>query len=302
MSKAILIFGATGKQGSAVLRSLLAHPSFSPSAYTIQAVTRDVNSASAKRLSALSPAIKLVPGSLDDAPGTFRSLPATPWGVYTMTNPGKTETAQGINIINEAIAAGSSRFVFSSVDRGEADNRNSPTTVPHFITKHNIEAHLREVAKESAGKLTYTILRPPYFLDNLAPGFQGRLFLTLWRESCTRPMSVIDTRDIGRAAAAAFLEPDGNATFTNKELNLAGDRLTFEELDAKFRAKTGKPAPVTWGAFSNLLTLVSGDVREMAKFFQEPGFAATPEESGRIVKMTDVDEWLEGSKFVERSG
>ena len=298
MTKAILIFGATGKQGGAVLRALLAHPSFSLTSYTIMAATRNVDSPNSQRLSALSPAIKLVKGDINDAAGTFKALSTKPWGVYTMTMPGKHETKQGISIVDEAVKAGAQHFVFSSVDRGEYEDRNSATTVPHFITKHNIEAHLRKVADENSRKLTYTIIRPPYFLDNLEPGFQGRLFTTLWRDSCDVPMSVIDTRDIGQCAAAAFLDSD-NPTYKNASLNLAGDRLTFDELNAKFQAKTGHPAPTTYSFFSTLLRWMVHDVAEMAKFFQNPGFAATPEESNRLFKMNDVDSWLDQSKHMK---
>lgn len=215
-----------------------------------------------------------------------------------MTMPGKHETEQGISIVDEAVKAGAQHFVFSSVDRGEYEDRNSATAVPHFITKHNIEAHLRKVADENARKFTYTIIRPPYFLDNLEPGFQGRLFTTLWRDSCDVPMSVIDTRDIGQCAAAAFLDSD-NPTYKNASLNLAGDRLTFDELNAKFQAKTGHPAPTTYSFFSTLLRWMVHDVAEMAKFFQNPGFAATPEESNRLFKMNDVDSWLDQSKHMK---
>lgn len=298
MPKTILIFGATGKQGGAVLRALLAHPSFSPTSYTILAATRNVDSPSSQRLSALSPAIKLVKGDINDAVGTFKAMSTKPWGVYTMTMPGKHETEQGISIVDEVVKAGAQHFVFSSVDRGEAEGRNSATTVPHFITKHNIEAHLRKVAEENAGKFTYTIIRPPYFLDNLEPGFQGRLFTTLWRDSCTIPMSVIDTRDIGQCAAAAFLDSN-NPTYANASLNIAGDRLTFDELNVKFRAKTGHPVPTTYSIFSTLLRWMVHDVAEMAKFFQKPGFAATPEESSRLFKMNDVDSWLDQSKHMK---
>ena len=47
-TKAILVTGATGKQGGAVLEQLASHPSHAE--YTLLAVTRDANSGSAKKI------------------------------------------------------------------------------------------------------------------------------------------------------------------------------------------------------------------------------------------------------------
>ena len=112
-------------------------------------------------------------------------------------------------------------------------------------------------------------------------------------------MSVIDTRDIGKLGAAAFLEAD-DQSYQNVSLNIAGDRLTFDELNAKFQAKTGHPVPTTYSFIPRLLLLMLHDIGMMAKFFQNPGFAALPEESNRLQKMNDVDSWLDQSKHLEK--
>ncbi|MCJ1440980.1 MAG: hypothetical protein MMC23_001466 [Stictis urceolatum] len=302
MSKAILITGATGKQGGSVLRALLEHPSFSPSAYTIFAVTRNPESSSAKKLAAKSPAIKLVQGDLKDAPGIFKALPSKPWGVYGMTGLGKNEAAEGIALVDEAVKAGSSHFVFSSVDRGGANDGNIASNVPHFITKHKIEARLREASEQSGGKLTYTTLRPPFFLDNLEWGFLGKVVSNVWRDhvKADLPLAVIDTTDIGRFAAAAFMEPESEA-YKNKSLNLAGDKLTFTEANKIFEEKTGNPIPTTYGIFASLLLFLSKDFRMMTKFWNDTGFGAVPAESKALHKMTSFADWVDKSSFVKKS-
>ena len=67
MTKVLLITGATGKQGGAVIDALLAHPSD----FTILVVTRDTNSASAQKPATKSPIIKLIQRNLDDIPAIF---------------------------------------------------------------------------------------------------------------------------------------------------------------------------------------------------------------------------------------
>jgi uncharacterized protein YbjT (DUF2867 family) len=297
MSKAVLILGATGKQGGGVLRALLAHPGFSPNKYTIYAATRDPTSASAKRLAALSPSITLVAGDLRNPVATFATLPTKPWAVFVVTYPGKTETSDGIGTIDAAVAAGASHVVFSSVDRGQG---NPPTQVPHFITKHNIEVHLKTFAAESdSAKLSYTIIRPPFFLDNLEPGFMGKAMASLWKNKVKGPLAVIDTADIGKFGAAALLEPD-SPVYHNAELNIAGDKLTFEKASEIFRRKTGHDIPMTFGLVPSLLLFMVDDMQKMVDFFNDPGFIATPEESNQLYHMTNFEDWVGRSRHLKR--
>jgi len=64
MSKVLVVCGATGKQGGAVIDALLDDPQ-GRSQFSILAVTRDPNSASAKRLAGKSAAISLLKGTLN---------------------------------------------------------------------------------------------------------------------------------------------------------------------------------------------------------------------------------------------
>jgi uncharacterized protein YbjT (DUF2867 family) len=302
MNRSILVTGATGKQGGSVVRALLEHPSFSPSTHTIFALTRNPNSPSAQKLAARSDAIKVVAGDPKDARAIFSNLPSKPWGVYVMTNPGKNETTEGNALIDEAVKAGSSHIVLSSVDRGSANGGDIPTEVPHFITKHNIEAHLRAAADKSTGNLAYTIIRPPFFLDNFDWGFIGKIVGTVWRDhvKSDMPLAVVDTRDIGRWAAASFMEPESPA-HRNKALNIAGDRLTFAEANKIWESKTGGPIPTTYGIFASALLFLSTDFRLMTKFWNDPGFGASPEASRAVHPMTDLSTWIDQSSHGKKS-
>jgi uncharacterized protein YbjT (DUF2867 family) len=84
MSRALLITGATGKQGSAVIKALLANNAD----FHVLAVTRDAGSISAKKLAAKSPNITLVQGDLNDTDSIFKSAKnatsAPIWGVFSV--------------------------------------------------------------------------------------------------------------------------------------------------------------------------------------------------------------------------
>jgi uncharacterized protein YbjT (DUF2867 family) len=301
MPKAILVIGGTGKQGGSVLRALVAHPAFSSSEYTIYVVTRNPESTSARDLAAKSSAIKLVRGDLSNARAIFRALPSAPRAVYAVTVVGKNEVAEGNALVDEAIKAGVSHLVFSSVDRGNANGGNTPSKVPHWITKHEIERHLRLSAQRSEGKFTYTILRPVFFLDNLEAGFNGKVSANLWKDYLgSKPLKVIDTTDIGLVAVAALLEADSPA-YRNAEINLVGDELTFAEANEIFKATIGKPIPTTYKFLTSLILLLAKDLKLMTQFLQEPGFGAEVGGAEPSLKMTDFGAWVRKSSFVKRA-
>lgn len=296
MSKTILVLGATGKQGRSVIKALLSYPEAASRSCTIYAATRDPTSTSAQRLSALSPSIKPVLGDLKSMPAAIKALPTKVSAIFIMSYPGRTEEADGIATVDAAVTAGAQHIVFTSVDRGPG----SPATeVPHFKTKHNIEQHLKAVCDGSNGRVTYTIIRPPYFLDNLNPGFLGKVFATLWKTQVKRPLAVIDTSDIGTLAGAAIMSADSPSSMhRNRAFEIAGDKLTFVEANQVFHQKAGKDIPTTYGFVVSLLLLLSHDVREMTKFFNEPGFAADVEDSKRRQKMTSFGDWVDRSPYV----
>jgi uncharacterized protein YbjT (DUF2867 family) len=83
-SKALLITGATGKQGSALINALLkANYDF-----TIIALTRNAQSPSAQKLLQKSPKVKVITGNLDDISSVFTKAQEAAggpiWGVFSV--------------------------------------------------------------------------------------------------------------------------------------------------------------------------------------------------------------------------
>lgn len=83
-SRALLITGATGKQGGSVVNALLK----ANTPFEILAVTRNAQSASAQRLLQKSPNIKLVTGDFNAIDDMFRQAKAATsspiWGVFSV--------------------------------------------------------------------------------------------------------------------------------------------------------------------------------------------------------------------------
>ncbi|KAI1145326.1 hypothetical protein F4825DRAFT_474265 [Nemania diffusa] len=282
MGKVVLVTGATGKQGSATINALLAQKE---EQFTILAVTRDLTTSAAKELASKSSSIKLVEGDLDDVPSLFRQAQkwagAPIWGVYSVqVSMGKDVTSerevrQGKSMIDESIKVGVQHFVYSSVERGgDEASWNNPTPIPHFRTKHDIEHHLRDAtAPGKAGEnMGWTILRPVAFMDNLAPGFSTKVFLTALRNWLgDKPLQWVATKDIGVFAAKAFTNP---REWNRRAVGLAGDELDFAHMSRDFKIVIGSPAPVTYSVFGSALTFMVPELRAMISWFASDGYHA----------------------------
>lgn len=306
MSRAILITGATGKQGGAVVDALLNREL---SDFLLLAVTRNAQSASAKRLAAKSSSIKLVEGDLDAASALFASAKASAgtipiWGVFSVQamsdQKSDRETRQGKALIDESIKATVQHFVYTSVERG-GDERSwsNPTPVPHFITKHQIEHHLRDSTANNKSAMGWTILRPVIFMDNLAPGFFGKVFLTMIRDiMMEKPLQWIATKDIGFFAAEAFHNP---STWNKKAIGLAGDELTFSQLSRNFERATGAPAGTTLGLLGKALKHGVSELGIMVEWFKQDGYKANMADVKKIhPSVMTMEQWVKDSAFVKR--
>ena len=300
--KPLLILGATGKQGKKVIENVL---SSSKADFTILALTRNPSSASAQALAAKSPIIKLVKGNLNDVPNVFKAaLSASDgvpiWGVFSVqqaVQDGATpdiETVQGKAMVDAAIEHKVQVFVYTSVDRGGEDKSDSnPTYVPHFASKHAIEVHLK--ARATDAKMQYTILRPTAFMDGLTNDFMGKALATFIKISLkpSKSLAFIATSDIGFFASQAFLQPE-NPDYQNKAISLAGDQLTFGQLDAVFKERMGYGVPTTFGCVARIILWMVKELNIMFKWFDEEGYGLDIQKLKRMhPELKDFGSWLE---------
>ena len=171
----------------------------------------------------------------------------------------ETEEKQGKALVDAAVANNVSHFVYASVDRGGTEKSDAEATdVPHFVSKYRIEKYLLEKAAGSKQGMTWTILRPTAFFDNLVPGMMGKVFGAVFSTMKKgKKLQYISCRDIGIFAARAFNEPE---EWKNQSVSLAGDDLTFEEMNAVFKKEIGTDMPATYQFVG---TAVKWGVKEM---------------------------------------
>jgi len=232
--KTILVTGATGKQGGAVARELLAH------GHSIRAMTRHPDSQAAKALADLG--AEVIRGDLDD-PASLAEAVQGMWGVFSVQNTWEAgvekEEEQGKRFAQICKEGGVRHFVYSSV--GSA-HRN--TGIPHFENKWRIEKTVRSLDFPS-----YTIVRPVFFMENfLTPWFkpgldEGKLTVGI---KPTTVLQMIGVRDIGKYGAWAF---DNHEALNGRAIDIAGDAKTMPETARIIGAAGGRkiefaPTPI----------------------------------------------------------
>ncbi|KAJ4269606.1 hypothetical protein NW762_001273 [Fusarium torreyae] len=274
MTRDILIVGATGQQGKATINALYKTLRNSPKQHNIRilALTRSSSSPKSQALKSEYPDIVLVQGDTQTPQPIFTAYPSIS-SVFVVTVPPNDE-AQAIPLI-EAAAAPSSEvdhIVFTSVDRGgDVASWTEPTEVPHFAAKHRIELKLRQLCEESGKR--WTILRPTGFMDSYNPGFFGQMMASLWAAGMPkdRKMQLVSTHDIGVFAAKALLNPD---SWAGKATALAGDELSFPELQEIFERTVGEKLPQTYKAVAYPILWMVMDASKSFEWFRTAGWKA----------------------------
>ncbi|KAI2689955.1 hypothetical protein DTO012A7_3745 [Penicillium roqueforti] len=290
--KTVLVLGATGKQGGALIQSLLSAPD--TAGLNIVAVTRDIVSPRALKLGA-NFNVSVVDGDTTQPEAIFQKVGPV-WGVYSVQVNSDAEEQQGKAIVDAAVAHGVQHFVYSSGDRGGPEKSPvNPTKVKNFAAKYHIENHLIERAAASPQHMTYTILRPVTFFDNLTTDIHGKGFARMWEQMGDKKLQFVSTRDIGRVAAYSFMKPDD---YRNVALTLVGDELTQREADVTFKAVVGSPMPMApCPVASTVKFLLKGTVGDMFRWFEHEGYGGDVTACRQLYPgMKDFKAWIEENK------
>ena len=270
----ILVTGATGQQGGAVAKALLAK------GQKIRVMTRNPDKAAALAKAGA----EVVKGDLTNASDLQAALRGV-HGVFAMSTPFEAgmdaEVRQGIMMADAAMQAGVSHYVYTSV--GSA-HRN--TGIPHFDSKWEVEQHIREIG------LPATILRPVWFMENFTtfakPSAEGILSLPMKPD---RKLAMVALHDIGEFGAAAFLRP---ADFLGQAIDLAGDELTMVETAALLTKAMGRTIQFQEFPTEQAESAMGYDLAVMFKWFNDVGYAidvaALKQKFG--IPLTSFREWM----------
>lgn len=266
MSKVVVI-GGTGTVGSQTVLELLRRGA------AVRVMTR-----SASRIASLPKGVEGVTGSMLQ-PETLPAVFSGAEQLFLITPLDRDETAQGIDAVDAAVAAGIQRIVYLSVHQAD-----KALTIPHFVSKLPIEGVIR------ASGVEYTILRPSNFYQNdlgVLDAIRAGFYPLPWGNV---GMHRVDVRDIAEAAAIALTQ----AGHSGKTYSVVGPRAwTGDEIAAMLTRHLGKPVHYAgddlqaWAA--QLRAFMPGwkvrDLEIMCQHFIAHGLLATQAEIDEITSV-----------------
>jgi uncharacterized protein YbjT (DUF2867 family) len=273
----VLVIGATGNQGGAVVNRLI-----EAGDWQVRAVSRDPASEKSRALTDLGVTVVQAdmedPASLESAMGGIDNLFFVP--VVGAESP-HSEISMGITVADAAARAGVSHVVFSGVAGG-----NREIGVPNFRSKGSIEEHIRSTG------LHHTVIRPVSFMENFNRNRDAILGGTLSGVlDPTRPQQYISVRDIAAFAVAALEDPQ---KFNGQAIDLAADEFTMPGLAAFFSHALGRAVEYNH--------IPPGEPRErlpkpmllMNDFFEREGYGVDIDglKSRWGIHLTTMDEWI----------
>ena len=229
-NETIAVTGATGQQGRAVAKKLLAD------GWKVRALTRDPNKPAAQELKSLG--TEIVPGDMDK-PAELDEAFKGAYGVFSVQNfwlPNvgfEGEVRQGKAVADAARAAGVQHLVYSSV--GSAHRGMGQK---HFESKWIIEQYIHGL------DIPFTILRPVAFMDNYNWS-RAQILNGAFIGMGLRPekgLQLIAVEDIGVFTALAFANRN---LYLGNTIELAGDELTELQIADTFSKVIGRPVTLT---------------------------------------------------------
>jgi uncharacterized protein YbjT (DUF2867 family) len=286
--KTVLVAGATGRQGGAVIRHML------PRGWKLRALTRNPGSPAARDLQRQG--VELAQGDLDDPESLERAVRGV-YGVYSVqdywTVGAKREVQQGKNLADAAKKSGVSQFVYSSVGGAERQ-----TGIEHWETKWELEKYIRKLG------LPATVLRPVAFMDNY---YIDQVEIGILKGKLMDPIrpdkkyQTIATEDIGAFVALAFERPD---PFIGLELEIAGSELTNPQAAEVFSRVLGKEVKFRKLPMLMVRLVLGREFYQMFDWFNKAGFQADiaglrqrfPE-----VHLRTLEEWLRDEGWHKRA-
>ncbi|MFC4913062.1 NmrA/HSCARG family protein [Actinomadura gamaensis] len=231
----IVVSGATSKQGRSVATSLLESGRF-----RVRALTRNADSAQARKLATMGAEIFTVPLALDhqrEFAEAFRSAD----GAFLMTPPvappSTDEFPLGRQLADAAVEAGVGHLVFSTLEN--VQERTSGTKyAPHFTDKALIADHIRTLP------VAHTFVMLSFFYTNAleyyAPRIEGdTVLMPFYLPEDFRAPFVDPLTATGPAVLEVFSNPDA---YLGASLPVIGDVVSPGEMVEAFSRVTGLKA------------------------------------------------------------
>ncbi|MGF6373791.1 uncharacterized protein YbjT (DUF2867 family) [Paraburkholderia sp. RAU6.4a] len=227
-SAAVLVIGATGAQGGAAARHLLA------AGRKVRFLTRNPDSPAARALVDMD--AQALRGDLDDRDLLAKAMEGV-GSVFSVLltdfDRSDRERRQGFALVNAARNAEVPQFVHTSVAQAGNHETFPGWSEKRWNRKYWTDKWEVEEAVRAAGFESWTVLQPAFMMDNLAEPKAGAMFPHL-REGLLLSALLPDARldwiaadDVGALAASALNDPQ---RWHGETVPLASEKLTMSEV------------------------------------------------------------------------
>lgn len=233
----ILVTGATGTQGGAVARALLA------AGRSVRILTRNPDNPAALALTAAG--AEVLRGDFGDAASVLAAMQGAA-GVFSMqlvVAGTDNERAHGFLLVESARKAGVTQFVHTSVSAAGTHTNFPRWGTGYWFEKYWTDKWDIEEAVRGAGFPSWTVLKPAFIMENYLPPKAAYMFPHLQQGEIATALhdntrlQLVAADDIGKFACAAFQDP---ARLHGESIDLAGDAPTMPEVAAAFSRVLGK--------------------------------------------------------------
>ena len=306
--KTIAVVGATGAQGGALTRAIMADTN---GPFTVRAITRKPGSPQAQALAAAG--AQVVTGDSDQGE-TMKTAFDGADAAFCVTNywehfSPEREIAQARALAEAAKAAGVAHVVWSTLEDTRhwvpLEDQRMPTLmgkykVPHFDTKGEADGFFRELGVPTTFMLT-SFYWENFIYFSLGPkaGADGVLELTFPLDDKKLPGIAVE--DIGRCAYAIFKR---GAEFVGRTVGISGGHPTGAEMATAYGAALGRAVrynnvpPDVYRSFGFPGADDLGNMFQFKRDFNDYYCGARDLAFGRSLnpEMQTLDRWMEKNK------
>jgi uncharacterized protein YbjT (DUF2867 family) len=243
-SKTLLVMRATGAQGRGAIKHLV------NSGWNVHALVTDISSDRAIALQSFGPSVTLHEGTWTD-PASIAIAMKGCQALLLNQMPSFTddsEVREARVVLDIAKVVGVQHVVFPSTLPLNNPNireelKDSPVA-PAVLNKGDVEG----LVKNSG--ITWTLLRPGYFLTNLLPPMvygmypefkDGRKFLNSYGPDCV--LTLVDPDNTGAFVTAVFEDPK---RFGGQTVTVVGENMRVDDMLENWEEASGRPIEVIY--------------------------------------------------------
>ncbi|CAH0058075.1 unnamed protein product [Clonostachys solani] len=304
MPKILVVFGATGHQGSSVISNVLNDQELSAE-YKIRAITRDVNSDKAKQL---KDKVEVIYGDTSDKESLGSALTGA-HTVFIMTppsfgaNPEETEVNIVKAIADAAVQQGATYLIYSTLPSISQLSGGKCTKITFFDAKAKAESYVRSLNIKSA------FFAGGFFMENFhqhpflgpQPGPDGTWVISRSCSSTTKLPYFDATKDTGKWIGTILANP---YEYEGKTFSAAQALYSLDEIAAALSQATGKKVvykQLSAEEFAQSIPVAGEAFSEFFLFMQDYGGYFGPETEKLVSwaagkargKLTTLDDYFE---------